>query len=185
MTSIVVIPGSWRKGSFNASLARAAVESAPAGCKATLESIREIPLYDGDVEAAGIPPAVAKLKDIVAAADGVLLVTPEYNTSIPGTFKNAIDWLSRPPKDIERIFSDRPFGLIGATPGRGGTRLAQNAWLPVLRTLGVQLWTGGSLFLADAGKSFDASGALTDAKVRELLGKFMQGFAAFVAQRKR
>jgi chromate reductase len=185
MTSIVVIPGSWRSGSFNVSLARAAVAAAPAGCKATLESIRDIPLYDGDVEAQGLPPAVARLKDVFAAADGVLLVTPEYNTSIPGTFKNAIDWLSRPASDIDRVFGGRPFGLIGATPGMGGTRLSQNAWLPVLRTLGTQLYTGGSLYVAGAGKVFDASGAIADAKIRELVGKYMQGFAAFVARNQR
>ena len=181
MTTIVVLPGSWRKGSFNGSLAKAAVELAPAGTKASLETIRDIPLYDGDVEAAsGIPAPVTKLKDAIAAADGLLMVTPEYNNSVPGTFKNAIDWMSRPPKDIARVFKGRPVGLIGATPGQGGTRLSQSAWLPVFRTLGMQLFTGGSLFVSGAEKVFDANGALVDAKVRELLGKFMQGFAAFV-----
>jgi NAD(P)H-dependent FMN reductase len=183
MASIVVIPGSWRKGSFNLALARAAVERIPAGSQAALESIRDIPLYDGDVEAtSGIPEPVSRLKEVLAAADGVLLVTPEYNNSMPGTFKNAIDWLSRPPKDIARVFKGRPVGLIGATPGMGGTRLSQSAWLPVLRTLGTQLWSGGSLFVAEAGKVFGADGALTDAKVHELLTKYIAGFAAFAAQ---
>jgi len=182
MTNLVVLPGSWRKGSFNGFLAQAAVKAAPAGVTATLESIRDIPLYDGDVEASsGIPAPVNRLKDAIVAADGLLLVTPEYNTSIPGTFKNAIDWLSRPPKDIERVFGNRPVGLIGATPGMGGTRLSQNAWLPVLRTLGTQLWTGGSLYVAGAGKVFDASGTIVDAKVAELVKKYVEGFAAFVA----
>jgi len=180
MPSIVVIPGSWRKGSFNQFLAKAAVEAAPAGCKAVLESIRDFPVYDGDVEAAGIPGPVARLKDVVAAADGLLMVTPEYNNSVPGPFKNAIDWMSRPPKDGVRVFRGRPVGLIGATPGQGGTRLSQSAWLPVYRTLGMQLFTGGSLFVSGADKVFDANGALVDQKVRELLAKFMQGFAAFV-----
>lgn len=183
MANIVVLPGSWRKGSFNLSLARAAVELAPAGNVFTLESIHDIPLYDGDAEAAtGIPVAVAKLKEAVAAADGLLLVTPEYNNSVPGTLKNAIDWMSRPPKDSARVFKDKPVGMIGATPGMGGTRLAQNAWLPVLRTLGMQLWSGGSLFVSDAGKVFDAEGNLTDAKVRELLGKYVQGLTAFAGR---
>jgi chromate reductase, NAD(P)H dehydrogenase (quinone) len=182
MATIVVIPGSWRQASFNGFLAQAAVRAAPAGVTAVLESIRDIPLYDGDVEAsAGIPAPVARLKEVIVAADGVLLVTPEYNNSIPGTFKNAIDWLSRPPKDIGRVFKGRPVGVIGATPGMGATRLAQNAWLPVLKTLGMQLWTGGSLFIAGADKVFDAGGNLADQKVSELLDKYMQGFAAFVS----
>ena len=180
MSTLLVIPGSWRKGSYNVALARAAVDCAPPGCEARLGSIRELPLYDGDVEAAGVPAAVQALKEAVVAADGVLLVTPEYNNSIPGTFKNAIDWLSRPPKDASRIFRDRPFGLIGATPGMGGTRLSQAAWLPVLRTLGTRLWTGTPLYVAGAAKVFDADGQLIDTKVRELLTAYMQGLAAFV-----
>jgi len=182
MGTLLVIPGSWRTGSYNAALARAAVASAPAGCEARLTSIRDIPLYDGDVEAAGVPLPVQALKEAVVAADGVLLVTPEYNNSIPGTFKNAIDWLSRPPQDAARIFRNRPFGLIGATPGMGGTRLSQAAWLPVLRTLGTQLWTGTPLYVAGAGKVFDAEGTLIDSKVKELLTRYMQGLTEFVAR---
>ena len=72
----------------------------------------------------GIPAVVSDLKDRIAVCDGLLLVTPEYNNSIPGVFKNAIDWLTRPASDIARVFNNRPVGLIGATPGRGGTILA-------------------------------------------------------------
>jgi chromate reductase, NAD(P)H dehydrogenase (quinone) len=181
MATIVVLPGSWRKGSYNHSLARAAVEVAPAGCNAKVETIQGIPVYDGDSEAAsGIPPAVAKLKDAVAGADGLLMVTPEYNNSMPGSFKNALDWMSRPPKDSPRVFRGRPVALMGATDGMGGTRFAQSAWLPVFRTLGMQFWSGGSLYVTSAHTVFDANGALVDQKVRELLTKFMQGFAAFV-----
>src|SRR5262245_29129424 len=132
MSRIVAIAGSLRTGSYNAALLRAAVAAAPAGLQVETVSIRGIPLYDGDAEAAsGIPEAVAKLKNLVASSDGLLLVTPEYNNGIPGVFKNAIDWLSRPNADIPRVFGGRPVALMGATPGRGGTILAQNAWLPV------------------------------------------------------
>src|SRR5690348_4092485 len=176
MTKLVGISGSLRGGSFNTALLRAAAGLMPEGAELAVHTIRDIPLYDGDAEAAsGIPAPVSRLKDAVAACDGLLLVTPEYNNSIPGTFKNAIDWLSRPPKDIARVFNGRPVALIGATPGQGGTRLAQNAWLPVLRTLGMQLWCGGSLFVSGAEKVFDGGGAVTDAKVGELLARFMQG----------
>ncbi|HZP13342.1 MAG TPA: NADPH-dependent FMN reductase [Nevskiaceae bacterium] len=185
MTSLVVIPGSWRTGSFNVALARAAIAAAPAGCTCVLESIKDIPLYDGDVEARGTPAAVTRLKEVVAAADGVLMVSPEYNNSVPGTFKNAIDWLSRPDTDIARVFGGRPFGLIGASPGMGGTRLSQNAWLPTLRVLGVNLYSARFFYVAGAHKVFDPSGALVDDKTRDVLGKYMQGFGAFVAKNKR
>src|SRR5438093_265917 len=105
---IVGIAGSLRSGSFNAALLRAAVEECPASATLEVETIRGIPLYDGDFEAAqGIPPRAAELKDRVASANGLLLVTPEYNNSIPGTFKNAIDWMTRPPGDIARVFNNR------------------------------------------------------------------------------
>src|SRR5688500_14872867 len=134
MATIVGIAGSVRRGSYNAALLRAAVELAPAGTAIEIASIAAIPLYNGDLEAErGVPAEVAALKDRIAAADGLLLVTPEYNNSIPGVFKNAIDWLSRPPKDIARVFGDKPVALIGASTSAGGTRLAQVAWGPVLR----------------------------------------------------
>jgi NAD(P)H-dependent FMN reductase len=124
---------------------------------------------------------VRALKDRIAASSGLLLVTPEYNNSIPGVFKNAIDWLTRPPNDIARVWGDRPVAVIGATPGRGGTLLSQAAWLPVLRTLGTRPWFGGRLQVASAGSVFDEEGRLVDERVREQLKKFLDGFAAFVA----
>lgn len=182
MATIVGISGSLRHGSYNAALLRAAIALAPAGCTIEAGSIRDIPLYDADREASqGIPPAVAALKDRIAAADGLLLVTPEYNNSIPGVFKNAIDWLSRPPADIARVFGGKPVGVIGATPGRQGTLLAQTAWLPVLRALGTRPFFGRSLYLAGAGQVFDAHGALTDADTRERLRAYLEAFVSFVA----
>jgi chromate reductase len=180
---IVGIAGSLRKGSFNASLLRAAAQVAPSGVEVDIASIADIPLYDGDVEREqGLPAAVSALKERIVGAQALLLVTPEYNNSIPGVFKNAIDWLSRPPQDIPRVFGGRRMGLIGATPGRGGTRLSQAAWLPVLHTLGAELWAGGSLYVAGAGQVFDAQGALVDEAVRKLLTAYMSGFARFAAR---
>src|SRR6202035_1964301 len=112
MAKILGISGSLRRASFNAALLRAAVELAPAGSSITVASIRDIPLYDADVEAQGIPASVVELKEKVVAADALLLVTPEYNNSIPGVFKNVIDWLSRPPADVPRVFVNRPVTLI-------------------------------------------------------------------------
>ncbi len=180
MTHITAIAGSLRKASFNLGLANAARDVAPDGVTVTVHTLHGIPLYDGDAEAAhGIPDAVTKLKDAILAADAVLLVTPEYNNGIPGVFKNAIDWLSRPSGDIPKIFGNRPFGVIGASPGGFGTILSQNAWLPVLRTLGTNTWFGGRLMVSRAGQAFDAEGRLTDQATRDQLAKYLAGFAAF------
>ena len=180
MTKLVGLSGSLRQGSYNTSLLRAAAELMPEGAELAVHTIHGIPLYDGDAEAAsGIPQPVVALKDAIAAADGLLLVTPEYNNSIPGVFKNAIDWLSRPPADIGRVFGGKKVALIGASPGGFGTILSQNAWLPVFRTLGVAFWSEGRLLVSRAGTVFDANGALTDAKIKEQLANFLRGFAAF------
>ena len=184
MTRLLGISGSLRKASFNSGLLRAATELAPDGVALLAGSITGIPLYNGDDEREqGILPAVQALKQQLAEADGLLLFTPEYNNSLPGVFKNAIDWLTRPASDIARVFGDKPTGLIGATPGPGGTRLAQAAWLPVLRLLGTRPWFGKSLYLADAGKAFDAGGALVDERLRGVLSAYLQGFAAFAERR--
>jgi chromate reductase, NAD(P)H dehydrogenase (quinone) len=181
MSRIVAIAGSLRRGSFNAALLRAAAALAPEGVTLEIATIKGIPLYDADVESAdGIPPTVAALKDSIATADGLLLATPEYNNSMPGVLKNAIDWLSRPPADIPRVFGNRPVAIIGASPGGFGTVLAQNAWLPVVRTLGMRPWFGGRLMVSRAGNVFDQAGELVDDTVREQLRKFVRGFSQFV-----
>jgi chromate reductase, NAD(P)H dehydrogenase (quinone) len=166
-------------------LLRAAADAAPDGSTVEIASIRGIPLYDADVEAEGVPAAVQDLKARIVAADGLLLVTPEYNNSIPGVMKNAIDWLSRPPADVPRVFGGLPVALMGATPGGGGTSLSQAAWLPVLRTLGTAPWFAGRLMVANAGKTFDHDGGLVDDAIRARLATFMAGFAAHVAKHKR
>ncbi|HEU4365107.1 MAG TPA: NAD(P)H-dependent oxidoreductase [Candidatus Krumholzibacteria bacterium] len=184
MTSIVGIAGSVRKGSWNAALLRAARDAAPAGAEVEIASIADIPLYNADLESErGVPDAVAALKERIVAAQGLLLVTPEYNNSVPGVFKNAIDWLSRPPRDIPRVFGAKAVALMGATPGRGGTRLAQTAWLPVLRTLGTRVWSGKQLYVANAAQVFDADGNLVDEQVKKILTELMAGFVAFAGSK--
>jgi chromate reductase, NAD(P)H dehydrogenase (quinone) len=184
MTTIIGLSGSLRAASFNSGLLRAAKDVTPAGATLQIESIRGIPLYDGDEEAAhGLPPRVAELKETVASADGLLLVTPEYNNAMPGVFKNAIDWLSRPANDVKRVFGGRRVAIIGVTPGGWGTLHAQSSWLPVLRHLGCFLWTEGRMALSKAGDSFEADGTLKDVKTREQLKGFMEGFAAFCAKK--
>jgi chromate reductase len=163
-------------------LLRAAAALAPVGTTIEIASIAGIPLYDGDVEAEqGVPPAAQDLKNRIADAAGLLIVTPEYNNSIPGVMKNAIDWLTRPPADIPRVFRGRAVAIIGATPGPGGTNLAQAAWLPVLRTLGTMPWFGGRLMVSNAAKVFDDQGRLVDEAIKGRLQTFVNGFAAFAA----
>lgn len=184
MTTIIGIAGSLRRGSLNAKLLAAAAELAPTGVTIDIASIVGIPLYDGDLEQErGIPEPVRELKDRIARAQGLLLVTPEYNHSMPGVFKNALDWLSRPSSDIKRVFGGRPVAVTGATPGRGGTALAQTAWLPVLRTLGMAPWFGARLQVQSAQEVFDAEGRVTDEKVRAQLQSFVSGFAEFAGAR--
>jgi len=166
-------------------LLRAAAEAAPEGTTLEIASIADIPLYNGDVEAEGIPDAVEQLKERVAAADGLLIATPEYNGSIPGVAKNAIDWLSRPPADIPRVFAGLPVAVMGATPGMGATIGAQHAWLPVFRNLNMLPWFGARLMISGARTAFDADGHLIDKQARASVARFVAGFAAFAAQGRR
>lgn len=179
MTKIIGISGSLRRHSFNTSLLRAASRAVPDDSQIRIESIAEFGLYNADEEAAnGIPPPVAALKDAIAAADALLVSTPEYNNAMPGVLKNAIDWLSRPPKDIPRVFADLPVAIMGASTGRFGTILAQSAWLPVMRRLGADLWSG-RLLVARAHTVFDDRGELRDDETRERLQSFVTGFVAY------
>lgn len=181
MVNIVGISGSLREHSYNAGLLRAAAEAVPEGCTLSVNSIRGVPLYDGDVEVSrGIPSAVTELRQKIKAADALLLVTPEYNNGIPGVFKNAIDWLTRPPEERMSTFAGKPVGLIGATPGNFGTAFSQYAWLPVLRVLGTQVWSGRLLWVSGAMKKFDDQGNLIDDGVKKQLTKYMAGFSEFV-----
>lgn len=183
MIRIVAIAGSLRRQSFNLGLLRAAAETMPGGARLDVRTLAGIPLYNADDEAAaGLPPAVVELKAAVAGADGLLLATPEYNNGIPGVFKNGIDWLSRPASDIARVFGGKPVAVIGASPGGFGTILAQDAWLPVLRTLGTRPWFGGRLLASRAGTLFDAEGRLSDEATRQRLGDFMAGFVAAIGR---
>ena len=185
MIGLIGISGSIRKGSYNLALLRAAASLMPPDSKLHIESIKDIPLYNWDEEAErGVPGTVEHLKEQIAQADGLLLVTPEYNNSIPGVAKNAIDWLSRPPKDIPRVFGGKAVAIMGASPGGFGTILSQNAWLPVFRTLGAELWSGGRLLVSRAGNIIDASGEIVDNGTHENLRKFMEGFVGYIRERK-
>src|SRR3954454_5157514 len=182
---IIALGGSLREASFNRALLREAAALAPAGTDLDLGPaalVRALPLFDQDIlDRAGPPSDVVRLKDALRAADGLLIATPEYNWSIPGFLKNAIDWPSRPSSDIPEVFGDLPVALIGAG-GSAGTRLAQSAWLPVFRYLRMRPWAERTLYVAGARERFDADGRLADDATREQLRAVVAAFAAHCAE---
>jgi chromate reductase, NAD(P)H dehydrogenase (quinone) len=182
---ILALGGSLREASRNRALLHEAAALAPAGTEldlGRLAVIGSLPLYNQDLlERDGLPPGAAELKDALRAADGLLIATPEYNWGIPGFLKNAIDWASRPPNEIPRVFGDLPVALIGAGGG-AGTRFAQNAWLSVFRFLKMRPWFGDWLYIDRAGERFDQHNRLTDAATREQLRAVISGFATYCAQ---
>jgi NAD(P)H-dependent FMN reductase len=177
MSRILGISGSLRNGSYNSALLRAAKELFPETIE--IGNIRKIPMYNGDVEAAGVPEAVLALQQQLINSTGLLLVSPEYNNSMPGVLKNAVDWLSRPSPGISNVFRDKPVALIGASPGGFGTILAQNAWLPVIRSMGARHWSGGRLMVSGASRVFDDDGILADESIRQRLEQYVKGFMEF------
>lgn len=181
MVRIIGLCGSLRRSSYNLGLLKAAAQAAPPGATIDIADIQDIPLYNLDIEERGIPPQVEALKQRLRSADGLLIATPEYNSSIPGVLKNTVDWLSRPADDIEEVFGDLPVALMGTTPGSVGTVQSQTAWLPVLKHLRTRVWSGGRLGLSKAAEVFEADGALEDDEVRETVREFVLGFAEFAA----
>lgn len=167
------IAGSLRKGSYNRALLRAARALAPEGMEVRpFEQLGEIPPYDADVEAEGDPEPVRALKEAIAAADALLVVTPEYNYGVPGVLKNAIDWASRPARDS--VLHDKPAGIMGATPGRLGTARAQMSLrqsFVFTRTLPLP---GPEVLVAGAGEKFDEEGRLTDDRTAEFVAGLME-----------
>lgn len=177
MSQILCLSGSLRRHSYNTALLRAARELHPEVVR--IGNLNDIPLYNADVESEGFPAAVEALQQQIAAADGVLMSSPEYNNSLPGVLKNAIDWLSRPSAEIRNVFRDKPVAVIGASPGGFGTISAQTAWLPVWRTLGARHWSGGRLMVSQAHKRFAENGELADKELRARLEAYLADFIAF------
>lgn len=163
---VLGISGSLRRESHNTKLLRAAADVLPPGAELVLfESLRDIPPYDEDTEHAPAD-AVRELWDAVAAADAVLIATPEYNHSIPGQLKNAIDWLSRPVD--KNPFLRKPVAVVGASTGLFGAVWAQAELRKVLASLQARV-LDVELPLAQAHTRFDAEGALADEPVRDEL----------------
>jgi len=178
MAELVGFAGSLRAGSYNRALLAAAVDAMPDGSTLDVLSIDDVPLYSADVEEnEGIPQSVERIKNAIAAADGLVIATPEYNGGIPGVAKNVVDWISRPGDDQPRVTHGKPVALMGATPGGLGTAFSQAAWLQVLRTLRMRVWvSGGPFYLSSAFNSFDEQSRPND----DLKGRLASYLSAYV-----
>ena len=168
---VLGIAGSLRARSFNRALLRAAQELAPPGMTIGVHDIRDIPPYDGDVEAAGDPEPVARLKQAIRDADALLIATPEYNYGIPGVLKNAIDWASRPPKTT--ALRKKPGAILGASTGSSGTMRAQLALRQTLGGNETYLLLSPQVFVAGAAEKFDNELRLTDEKTRDAVRRLL------------
>ena len=178
---ILALPGSLRRNGYNQRLLENAVRLAPAHLRVEVYAdLANVPLFNEDLEAAsgGGPEGVRRLRDAVAAADGVLIATPEYNQSLPGVLKNALDWLSRPAP--AEVLIGKPVAVTGVSAGRWGTRLAQAALRQVLAATEAAVMPAPMLFVSDAGHAFDADGHLVDSRVRESLRTLLDAFDGWV-----
>ena len=177
---IVAIAGSLRRRSFNRALVVAAAEIAPPGLSIESVEIGGLPFYDADLEAQGDPPAVAEFKSALAAADGILIATPEHNSGIPGVLTNALDWGSRLPG--RSPLAGKPVMVMGASPSQVGTARAQLHLRQVLSHVQARVLPPPELLLARAHERFDAELRLTDENTRLLLAGLLRRFAAWIAR---
>jgi len=172
---VLALSGSLRKGSFNTALLRTAQEEAPAGMAIEIYDYSDIPLYNGDVEAAAYPAAATRLKERIKKADAILLAVPEYNYSFSGVLKNAIDWASRPYGTS--AWAGKPVAMVSTGGGLGASR-AQYQLRQVLNSQGMFVLHAPEVFVANAATKFDASGRLTDDVARGLIKQALAGLAA-------
>jgi len=168
---VLGISGSLRKGSFNTMALRAAQGLAPAGMTIETAEIGNLPLYNDDIRAAGYPPVVQAFRDKIAAADALLFVTPEYNYSISGVLKNAIDWGSRPPS---QPFDGKPVAIMGASGGVLGTARAQYHLRQMCVFLNMLPVNKPEVMIGQAQTRFDAAGNLTDETTRGLVKQLLE-----------
>jgi chromate reductase len=178
---ILAFAGSLRRNSYNRALLRAAIELAPDDLTLEVVDLAPIPLYDGDVEAQGLPAPVADFRARIKAADALLIATPEYNASIPGVLKNALDWASRGP---DSPLQDKPVAILGASPGRLGTANAQHALRQTFVFTNTHPLMQPQVFVALAKEKFDADLRLVDEPTRAAIGKLLAALGAWTRRLK-
>lgn len=174
---VVGYAGSLREGSFNKALLRAARDLAPDNMEIEIFDVSGIPLYNADIDAAGPPEIVLQFKQAIREADGLLVVTPEYNYSIPAVTKNAIDWASRPPNDSPLLH--KPVAITGASSGMWGTLRAQQHLRQSFLFTQSFAMIRPELYVTRAREKFE-DGKLTDQDTRERLVEFLDSFAAWI-----
>ena len=173
---VLAVSGSLRAGSHNTELLRAAAEAAPAGVEVELwEGIGGLPLYDQDLDGSTPPESVRRLREDWAAADAILFATPEYNGSVPGGLKNAVDWGSRPR--LEAPLTNKSVAVVGASPGQFGALWAQADLRKILGVAGARV-VGDELPVTRAHEKFDAEGRLLDEELRGRLRLLLETLAA-------
>jgi len=175
---ILGVAGSLRRGSLNRGLLRAAQGLAPEGVTLDAFDLAAVPLYNGDVEAAGDPEGVAAFKAAIRAADGVLFVTPEYNHGVPGVMKNAVDWASRPPQSAP--LSGKPVGIIGASPGATGSARGQSQLRQAFEFTNSYCMPQPEILVFRATEKFDAEGNLADEATARYLARYLVALAAWI-----
>lgn len=177
---ILALPGSLRRGSYNRKLLEACVDCAPSDLRIELfDDLAEVPMFNEDLESdKPLHTGVDRLLEAVAGVDGLLIATPEYNQSIPGVLKNAIDWLSRPLP--EELLIGKPMAILGVSSGRWGTRLAQAALRQTLTATEAQVMSAPMLFVRDAERMFEDDGTLHDAATQASLHAFLLAFSNWV-----
>jgi chromate reductase len=173
---ILGIAGSLRRESYNRSALRAAVQLAPSDVSLDIFELDSIPLYNQDIEQQP-PAAVVEFKKRIRAADAILIVTPEYNYSVPGVLKNAIDWASRPYGDS--AWSEKPVAIMGVSSGMSGTLRAQYHLRQMFVWLNMLPLNQPEVMIGEAAKKFDTQGNLTDEKTKELIGRLLTNLAAW------
>jgi chromate reductase len=174
--------GSLRQKSFNRAALRAAVELAPEGMTIETFDLAPIQPYNEDVKERGFPPPVQELREKIRATDALLIVTPEYNRSIPGVLKNAIDWASRPP---DQPFDGKPAAIFGASPGMIGTAVAQYDLRRCLGVVNALVMNTPSIMIGQAADKFDAQGRLTDRPTRDLIAKLLRNLVEWTGRQRR
>jgi chromate reductase, NAD(P)H dehydrogenase (quinone) len=173
---ILGISGSLREGSFNTSLLRAAAEAAPDGVELELwDGIGELPLYDADLDGDDVPEPARRLREAWSAADAILFATPEYNGSIPGGLKNAVDWASRPR--LEAVLRNKPVAVVGASTGQFGALWAQQDLKRILGIAGARV-VGTEIPVSRADERFGQDGRLLDGEIFEQLRLHLTTLAA-------
>ncbi|MEP9375875.1 NADPH-dependent FMN reductase [Aquabacter sp. CN5-332] len=174
----VVWVGSVRKGSYNAAVARALGGLAPEGVEIErLPSVAELPIYDGDIEAEGLPQTVVALGEAIRAADALVIVTPEYNYSVPGGLKNAIDWTSRvKPQPLK----GKPLLILSASQGVFGGARAQYHLRQILVGLDARVMNVPEVMVSTAHKKVSEAGELNDQPTLDFIGKQLAAFKGFV-----